>query len=149
MVKKASIYVSILIATACIAAAGQRTAASSSESAIRALEERWDAANLKGDAAGLDAIFADEFIMTGADGKVRTKAEVLGELKAGNIKYDTAKTEELKIIFHGDAAVVSGRWRGKYAYRGQTVNLLERFTNFYVRRSGRWQCVASHGSAIQ
>ena len=125
------------------------SAQSTDEAAIRTLEEKWDAANLKGDAATLDTIFADTFIMTGDDGKVRTKAEVIGELKAGNIKYQAAKTEELKVILHADAAVVSGKWRGRYVYQGKTANLLERFTNFYIRRGGRWQCIASHGSAIK
>jgi ketosteroid isomerase-like protein len=140
------LYLCLLLAVALNIAAQQNTV---DERAIRALEERWDAANLKGDAAALDAIFADTFIMTGDDGKVRTKAEVIGELRAGNIKYRSAKTEELKVILHGDAAVVSGRWRGSYEYKGKTTNLLERFTNFYVRRGSEWRCVASHGSAVK
>ena len=113
------------------------------------MEERWDAANLKGDAAALDAIFANSFISTDSEGKIRTKAEVIGALKSGNIKYESAKTENVKVILHGDAAVVSGTWRGKYTHLGKTVNLVERFTNFYVRQRGHWQCVASHGSTIK
>jgi ketosteroid isomerase-like protein len=116
---------------------------------IRALEEQWDAANLKGDAAVLDRILASDFIMTGDDGKVHAKAEVIAELKSRNISYQSAKTEDLRIILHGDAAVVSGRWRGIYKNHGKTVNLVERFTNFYVRRGGQWRCVASHGSAVK
>jgi len=136
----------LFLALALEVAAQQPTA---DEQAIRAIEARWDAANLKGDAAVLEAIFADQFIMTGDDGKVRAKAEVVGELRARNIKYRSAKTEELKITLYGDAAVVSGRWRGSYEYKGKTTDLLERFTNFYVRRGGEWRCVASHGSAIK
>lgn len=143
--KQTFFYFLMLVA----AAAQQRPEGASAEKEIRALEERWDAANLKGDAAALDSIFADTFILTGEDGKVRTKVEVIGELKSGNIRYQAAKTEELKIVLYGDAAVVSGRWRGKYGFQGRTVDLLERFTNFYVRRGGRWQCVASHGSSIK
>jgi ketosteroid isomerase-like protein len=142
-------YFLMLFVLALSAAAQQQRRAASDESAIRALEERWDAANLKGDAAALDAIFADTFIMTGEDGKVRTKAEIISELRSGNIKYQAAKTEALKIILHGDAAVVSGTWRGEYEYQGRSIKLLERFSNFYVRRGGQWQCVASHGSAIK
>ena len=130
-------------------ALGAAAQSDSAEASIRKLEARWDAANLKGDAVALGAIFADGFIMTGEDGTVRTKAEVIGELRAGNIKYDSAKTEELRVIPHGDAAVASGRWRGSYKFQGRAVNLHERFTNFYVRRSGEWKCVASHGSAIR
>jgi ketosteroid isomerase-like protein len=149
MVIKTTRGLLMLVALAYSAAAQQQPTAASDESAIRALEEKWDAANLKGDAAALDSIFAETFIMTGDDGKVRTKAEVLGELKAGNIQYQAAKTDSVKIILHGDAAVVNGRWRGTYRYQGKAVNLLERFTNFYVRRGGQWRCVASHGSAIK
>ena len=119
------------------------------EAAIRTLEQKWDAANLKGDAAALEQILAPSFLLTGDDGKVHTRAQVLSELKSRNITYQAARTEELNIILHGDAAVVSGRWRGSYRNRGKTVNLLERFTNFYVRKNGNWQCVASHGSAIR
>jgi ketosteroid isomerase-like protein len=140
------LYFWLFLVLALNIAAQQKTA---DDRAIRSLEERWDAANLKGDAAALDAIFADTFIMTGDDGKVRGKAEVIGELRARNIKYRSAKTEELKVVLHGDAAVVSGRWKGSYEYKGKVTDLLERFTNFYVRRGGEWRCVASHGSAIK
>jgi ketosteroid isomerase-like protein len=119
------------------------------EAEIRKLEQAWDMANLKGDADSLAGILAGNFIMTGDDGKVHTKAEMITELRSRRIAYQTAKTEELNIILHGDAAIASGRWRGSYTNRGKKVDLLERFTNFYVRRNGQWQCVASHGSAIK
>jgi ketosteroid isomerase-like protein len=115
----------------------QQRPSSRDEAAIRALEERWDTANLKGDAAALDALFADSYISTDSEGRMRTKAEVVGAVKAGNIKFDSAKTQDVKIILHGDAAVVSGIWRGKYAYRGRAVDLVERFTNFMSSTAGR------------
>jgi hypothetical protein len=40
-----------------------------------AIEEKWDAANMKGDAATLGTIFADNFISTNTDGKVRSRAK--------------------------------------------------------------------------
>ncbi|HYP05985.1 MAG TPA: nuclear transport factor 2 family protein [Bryobacteraceae bacterium] len=143
--KSAALSLSIFAALVSLAIAQQ-----TDEAAIRALEQQWDAANLKGDAAALEQILAPAFILTGDDGRVHTRAEVLSELKSRNITYQTARTEELNIVLHGDAAVVSGRWRGSYKNRGRTVNLLERFTNFYVRqKNGKWHCVASHGSAIK
>jgi uncharacterized protein (TIGR02246 family) len=127
----------------------QRSGNATDESAIRALEHKWDAANLKGDAAALDALFADGFIMTDSDGRVRTKAEAVDAVKNGKIKYQASATENLKIILHGDAAVVSGTWRGKFTHEGKAASMIERFTNFYVRQRGQWRCVASHGSAIK
>ena len=119
------------------------------EVAIRALEAKWDNANLRGDAAALDSLFAASFIATDSDGIVRPKSEVVGELKAGRIKYSAAKSDELRIILHGDAAVVSGRWTGSFTHNGKTTNLRERFTNFYARVNGQWRCVASHGSTLR
>lgn len=124
-------------------------AAAKDEAEIRAIEKRWDEANLRGDWAALDRIFADRFIMTGDDGKVHSKADVIGKLKARTVKYDSAKTDEVKILLHGDTAVVSGRWTGKYTVGGKAVELRERFTNVYARVKGKWQCIASHGSAIK
>ena len=119
------------------------------EAAIRALEAKWDNANLRSDAAALDSLFADSFIATDSDGIVRPKSEVIAELKAGRIKYTAAKSDDLRIILHGDAAVVSGRWTGTFTHNGKTTNLRERFTNFYARLKGQWRCVASHGSTLR
>ena len=56
------------------------------EAALKAIELKWDAANVKGDTATLTTIFADTFISTNAEGKTRTKAEVLAEVRSGDIK---------------------------------------------------------------
>ena len=122
---------------------------SADEAALRAIEEKWDAANLKGDAAALGAIFADTFISTTNEGKVRTKAEVLADLKSGAIKYQVAKVDDMKVYLYGDTGIVSGRWTGKYVENGKNVETVERYTDTYVRQNGQWRCVASHGSTIK
>lgn len=131
------------------ALAQQKSAAGGDEAALKAIEEKWDAANLKGDAAALGAIFAETFISTSSEGKVRTKAEILAQLKSGEMKYQTSKMDDMKVFLYGDAAVVNGRWKGKFVEKGKTVDATERFTDTYVRQSGQWRCVASHGSTIK
>lgn len=129
--------------------AQQKSAAGGDEAALKAIEEKWDAANLKGDAAALGAIFADTFISTSGEGKVRTKAEMLAQVKSGEVKYQTSKMDDMKVFVYGDAAVVNGRWKGKFVEKGKTVDTTERFTDTYVRQGGQWRCVASHGSTIK
>jgi len=131
------------------ALAQQKGASAGDEAAIRALEEKWDAANLKGDAAALDGIFADTFITTDAEGKVRSKAEVVAALKSGDIKYQAAKADEIKVYLNGDTAIVSGRWRGKFTEKGKPMDVSERFTDTWVKRNGQWRCIASHGSTLK
>jgi hypothetical protein len=119
------------------------------EAAVQALEEKWDAANLKGDTATLDAIFADTLISTSSEGIVSTKAEILAQMKSGERKYQASKVDDLKIFVYGDAAVANGRWKAKFVEKGKAVTANERFTDTYVRQNGQWRCVASHGSAIK
>lgn len=120
------------------------------EAALKAIELKWDAANVKGDTATLTTIFADTFISTNAEGKTRTKAEVLAEVRSGDIKYETSKVDDMKVYLYGDAAVVNGRWAGKFAEKGKpTTTTTERFTDTYVRQNGQWKCVASQGSTIK
>lgn len=129
--------------------AQEKPASSGVEASLKAIEEKWDVANLKGDTATLSAIFADTFISTNAEGKVRTKAELLAQVKSGEIKYQTSKVDDMKVYVYGDAAVVNGRWTAKFVEKGKNVDTIERFTDTYVRQNGQWKCVASQGSTIK
>jgi len=146
---KKTVYLIFGLLMMCTGALAQAKPAGGDEAAIRALEEKWDAANLKGDATALGAILADTFISTSAEGKVRTKAEILSELKTGAIKYQTSKVEDMKVYLYGDAAVVNGKWTGKFVLKGKTVDTVERFTDTYIRQNGQWRAVASQGSVIK
>src|SRR5689334_6171394 len=96
------------------------------EAALKAIEEKWDAANMKGDTATLATIFADTFITTNAEGKTRTKTEALAQVKSGDIKYETSKVDDMKVYVYGDAAVVNGRWKAKFVEKGKPVDTSER-----------------------
>jgi ketosteroid isomerase-like protein len=130
-------------------AMAQTKAAGGDEAALKAIEIKWDAANTKGDAAVLSTIFADKFISTNAEGKTRSRAEVLAQVKSGDIKYETSKVDDMTVYLYGDAAVVNGRWAGKYVEKGKPTSTTERFTDTYVRQNGVWKCVSSQGSTIK
>ena len=123
--------------------------AAADEAALTAMEEKWNAANLKGDAGALNAIFADTFVSTESDGTVRTKAEVVTALKSGEIKFLASKSNDMKVFLYGDAGVVTGRWAGKFILKGKTVETVERFTDTYVRQNGQWRCVATQGTTAK
>jgi ketosteroid isomerase-like protein len=130
-------------------ATAQQKSASADEAALRAIEEKWDAATLKGDAAALATICADGFITTDTEGKVRSKAEALARVKSGAVKFQSAKADDLKFAIYGDAAVVMGRWKGKFVENGKTVDATERISDFFIRQNGEWRCVASHASTLK
>ena len=140
------VFVSSLLLSG-VAAAQSGSAAD--QAALKALETKWDAASVKGDTATLGGLFADTLVSTNAEGKVRTKAEMLGAIKSGEVKFLSSKVDDMKVFVHGDVAVVNGRWTGKVVEKGKTVDSTERFTDTFIRQNGAWKCIASHSSVIK
>ena len=54
----------------------------------------------------------------------------------------------MKVRVYGDAAVVLGRNTVKEQYKGKDISGQSRFTDTWVKKDGRWQCVATAGSKI-
>jgi len=132
-----------------LASAVAQQKAAGDEAALKALEAKWDAANLKADVATLGTILADTFITTGSEGKVQDKAEILFQLKSGDIKYQTSKGEDMKVFLYGDTGVVSVRWTGKFIQKGKNVDTVERYTDTWIRQNGQWRCVATQGTTAK
>jgi uncharacterized protein (TIGR02246 family) len=116
---------------------------------LKALEEKWAAAQMKGDIATMAALLADTFVYTTIDGVLRNKAEMIAEIKSGSLKIQTASVDEIKVTFYGDAAVVTGRWRGKGTEDGKPFDDTERWTDTWVRIKGQWRCVASQSTLLK
>ena len=62
---------------------------------------------VKGDAAALTAMLADDWRFTGPEG-THDKASVLAGIKAGTLKYLVMDKSKLEVRVYGDAAVVTG-----------------------------------------
>jgi ketosteroid isomerase-like protein len=92
---------------------------------------------------------ADKFVNTGNDGNVTDKAETLATAKA--TKYDSAEYDDVKVAVFGDTAIATGGFTAKGTDpSGKPLDTRERFTDTGVKMpSGKWQCVASHGSTIK
>ncbi len=115
---------------------------------LRKLEKVWNDAQLNGDASALDRLWADDLVVTVPDMPVMDKNESLNFVRSGKMKFQTYKTSDLRIRVYRDAAVVTGQLeRTRSANRGEFEDDW-RFTKIYVRRAGRWQVVAWHGSHV-
>ncbi len=118
------------------------------EQAIRQLVKERDQAIQRGDMAAIDRIYADDYISTGALGTVRTKAQVIEDLKSGALKIESITSDEINVRAHGDTAIVTGRTTTKGQDKGRDISGQNRFTQVYLKRNGRWQIVAFHFSRI-
>jgi ketosteroid isomerase-like protein len=118
------------------------------EKAVAALEQQWLQSQKTNNPDLVASLLADKFVETTSDGKVMNKAEALAQAKA--TKYVSAEYEDVKVTVFGDTAIATGGFIGKGTdASGKTMRVRERWTDTWVKMpSGKWQCVATHGSTI-
>jgi len=113
------------------------------------LENEWGEALVKRDTASFDRILADDYIGIN-DGSVfaPTKAQYIEYVKSSKEEIISIVIDEWKVRVYGDAAVVMGSITMKMQSAGKEMTYQSRFTDTWVKRAGRWQCVAGHNSTI-
>ncbi len=112
-----------------------------------------DAANMykNRDHSGFARILADDAVFVNTVGKVRTKADVLGELQNSEYKIELVEITDQKVRVIGNgAAIETGLIRYKGTDKsGKQFDEKERYTTTWVWRGGRWQIAADHTSVIK
>ena len=116
---------------------------SRTEREIRQRLEQWVDALKRNDVAMLDQILAEDFQYILDDGRTRNKAEELAPNRAGDIKFETIATEDLKVFVYGNTAIATGVGKFKGAFKGRPFEARERFCDIYQKRKGQWKVIAS------
>jgi ketosteroid isomerase-like protein len=114
------------------------------EEQLTRLVRQWDEAIVKRDTATLDRLLASEFKFVGG----RNKAEYLDSIKTQAADAITsAVSTDLEVLFYGSTAVVTGVDTISGQNKGQPYVAKWLYTDVWVKRAGRWQCVRTHASA--
>ncbi len=118
------------------------------EQAIKQLDNERMQAIQKSDTAFIERVYANDYVVIGANGTVRNKAQVIADFKSGALKVESLKDDELKVRVYGDTAILTGRSTSKVKDKGQDISGQSLFTRVYVKRNGQWQFVTHHMSRI-
>jgi len=110
------------------------------------LEASWNTAHVRGDAAALEHLFADDLVVLVPGMRVMTKADAVGLFTSGRMKFDRYETSETTFRVYDATAIVTGRLKRTRVVAGATVDDDWRFTKVYLRRASRWQVVSFHAS---
>jgi ketosteroid isomerase-like protein len=114
------------------------------ENALIQAEQSWARALEQRDTATLGCILADEFEDAGPDGKLTDRSTTLARAaEQGAVHHQLS---DLRAHVQGDFGYIRGLAAAVDA-QGKTVARV-RFTDVYVHRDGRWQCVAGHESLL-
>lgn len=124
-------------------------AVASSENVAQVLtkmENDWIEAALKHDPATVDRILADDFVAIGPGGRASTKTQIVDGTKPGGFTAEALSIDDVKVRVFGDTAVVTYGQSEKSQSQGKDLSGRSVWTDVFVKKNGRWQIVAEHGS---
>ena len=122
---------------------------SDAEQELIRIETAWRKARVEGNVAFLEALYAKELRIIGADGSVIERDTDISRFALGEIRPEFIRAEEMRVSLYHDVAVVTGRDHLKGSYKGAQGEGRVRFTHVFARRDGRWQLVASQGTWVK
>ena len=111
--------------------------------------DNWLIALKRSDMAALDRIIADDFMIVGAEGAVRSKEQDLAPIKSGDLTFESLKTEDVKVFVYGNTAVVTGIGIYEAHFKGKGATIRERFFDIYQKRKGQWLVIASRSTPAE
>ena len=123
-------------------------APSAAEQELIGIEHAWVEALIKRDVAALDRLYADEYVDINPDGAIKGKAEDIAEVASGALNVASETLDEVRVRIYGTVAVVAGVYTQHSTAEGRDVSGSYRFTDVFVRRDGRWQCVSTQSTPI-
>jgi len=121
---------------------------SSTEKELIGVENAWKQAVVKRDGAALQRLYADEYMSVDQEGMTWNKKQDIEIDTAGVSRLSTYKLEDLNVRVYGDVAVVTGRNTATGKVLDSSAKARTRFTDVFIKRDGRWQCVHSQTTPI-
>jgi ketosteroid isomerase-like protein len=121
------------------------------ETAVLKMGLQYNQMVVRGDAAEIERVLADDYIYTNDKGVVLGKAEELATYKNRRSKIESSETTEQKVrIIGNNAAVETGIFHVKgTGADGKPFDETERYTTTWKSTNGQWKIVADHTSALK
>jgi peptidylprolyl isomerase len=110
---------------------------------LKKLEEEWAQAFIKRDAATLNRLLADDYLVIDQEGTVGNKASMIADVTTGEIVFESIKFANLKVRVYGSFAIVTGEEVALIRDGETSSHSGMRFTDVFALRGGRWQAVSS------
>jgi hypothetical protein len=147
--KMTRVLLCLLCLAASLAAQSAGSSARGDESLLLALENAWNQAQLQHDSKALDDLVAETFVSTDNDGAFQNKAQFLADNRDVSYAPTIMANSDERVFLYDKAAVVAGVYHAKGLNKGKPFDHYGRFTDTWIFSNGKWQCVATHTSALK
>jgi Domain of unknown function (DUF4440) len=129
---------------------GEAHSPASEADVIRATERQRLRALVEANMEVAHQLHADDFQLITPVGAALSKADYLGGIASGFLKYVVWEADAIAVRLHGEMAVIRYQSRLAISVGGAEAPLLRCWhTDTYEKQSGRWQVVWSQASQIQ
>ena len=120
--------------------------AAQDQAAVSALDTQYQAAVKSNDAATMDRILADDFVLVTGRGKTVSKADLLKAAKDKTDTYEHQEDSEQSVRVWGDTAVVTALLWIKGANKDGPYDYKLWFSDTYARSKTGWRYVFGQAS---
>ena len=113
---------------------------------VAELDTKYQQAVKMNDAATMDCILSDDFIIVTGKGKVFTKADLLKEARDGKTIYERQEDSEQTVRVWGDTAIITALLWAKGTEDGKPFEYKLWFSDVYKRTPNGWCYVFAQSS---
>jgi ketosteroid isomerase-like protein len=114
---------------------------------LKADDDRFDAMR-KGDWTALDAALADDLTYVHSTARLESKAEHIGNLKAGKPHYRGIAPRERTARVHGNIGIVNGVSEMHVENAGKEQRFTVRYLAVYAKAGDNWRMIAWQSTKV-
>ena len=118
------------------------------QSLIAAHEARI-AALLSGDLDALRKVVAEDMIYISSRGQTSTRADVIRDVEAGNLRIQRMDTSNVSVRLFGDIGILIYDADAAMTHGETKVEGMTRSTTIYAHRDGAWRMISQHQSRLE
>ncbi len=123
-----------------------KTSITDDQKTLAALDTEYQAAVKRNDAATMDRILADDFILVTGRGKIYSKTDLLRDARNALDQYEHQEDTDQTVRIWGDTAIVTAKLWEKGTEKGQPFDYTVLFSDTYVRTASGWRYVFGQSS---
>jgi ketosteroid isomerase-like protein len=118
------------------------------EAEVLSADDRRFEAMRKEDWPALEAVLADDLTYVHSTARLETKAEHVGNLKAGKPHYRGIAPRERKVRVHGGVGVVNGVSEMHVENAGKEQRFTVRYLAVYAKAGNAWRMIAWQSTRV-
>lgn len=133
---------------ACGAPRTATTAPATRPAALEEAAEAYETAQIRGDAAALERLIADDYILVGSDGSRETKAQLIAFWAAEGFDPDPVMVVEPVELLWTDGAALGGTVTLTGSMGGEPLGVTIRYIDIWALRDGEWRVAYGHTTRV-